>query len=52
MSLELMIALIIILPVIVFFAIFVWYLNLGRIFAAVKGTPHGKPAVSGRKNPV
>ncbi len=38
MPLELMIALIIILPIIILFAVFVWYLNFGRIYAAVKET--------------
>jgi Tfp pilus assembly protein PilW len=38
MPLELMIALIIILPIIILFAVFVWYLNFGRVYAAVKET--------------
>jgi hypothetical protein len=36
MPLELLIVLILILPVVILFAVFVWYLNIGRIFATVK----------------
>jgi Tfp pilus assembly protein PilW len=36
MPLELMIALILVLPIIILFAVFVWYLNIGRIFATVR----------------
>jgi hypothetical protein len=51
MPLELMIALIVILPIIIFFVIFVWYLNLGQTCATVKETPHKRPALAGDKKP-
>jgi hypothetical protein len=51
MPLELMIALIVILPIIIFFVIFVWYLNLGRTYATVKETNHKRPTLTGNKKP-
>jgi hypothetical protein len=49
MSLELMIALILVLPIVILFAVFVWYLNIGGIYAAVKETRQDRPTVTGRK---
>jgi hypothetical protein len=51
MPLELMIALIIILPIIILFAIFVWYLNLGRTFATVREDRQDRPDTAARKRP-
>jgi hypothetical protein len=51
MPLELMIALIVILPIIIFFVIFVWYLNLGQTYATVKETNHKRPTLTGNKKP-
>jgi len=50
MPLELMIALILILPVVILFAVFVWYLNIGRIFATVKENRQDREAAE-RKRP-
>jgi hypothetical protein len=49
MPLELMIALILVLPIIILFAVFVWYLNIGGIYAAVKETRQDRPTVAARK---
>lgn len=43
MPLELMIALILVLPVIILFGAFVWYLNIGRAFATVKENRPERP---------
>jgi Tfp pilus assembly protein PilW len=49
MPLELMIALIIVLPIIILLAIFVWYLNFGRIYATVRETPRKEHALADGK---
>ncbi len=49
MPLELMIALILVLPVFILFAAFVWYLNIGRTFATVKENRQGREATAARK---
>jgi flagellar biosynthesis protein FlhB len=51
MPLELTIALIIILPIIILFAVFVWYLNFGRLYATVKETRHKKQSITGSEKP-
>jgi hypothetical protein len=51
MPLELMIALILILPVVILFVVFVWYLNVGRIFATVKENRQDREADDIRKRP-
>jgi Tfp pilus assembly protein PilW len=47
MPLELMIALIIILPIIILFAIFIWYLNFRRVYATVKETHQRRHTLTG-----
>jgi Tfp pilus assembly protein PilW len=49
MPLELMIALILVLPIIILFAVFVWYLNIGGIYATVKETHQKRPTVAESK---
>lgn len=51
MTLELMIALILILPVVILFAVFVWYLNIGRVFATVKEDRQDNETDTARKRP-
>jgi hypothetical protein len=51
MQLELMIALIIVLPIIILFAVFVWYLNIGGIFAAVRDRRYKREAAVKSKKP-
>ena len=50
MPLELMIALILVMPIIILFAIFVWYLNIGGIYAIIKDTRQKRQAVAASKN--
>jgi hypothetical protein len=49
MPLELMIALILVLPVVIFFVAFVLYLNIGRIFATVKESRQDRETTDARK---
>jgi Tfp pilus assembly protein PilW len=51
MPLELMIALILVLPIIILFAVFVWYLNIGRAFATVKENRPDQPGAGAGKRP-
>jgi hypothetical protein len=51
MPLELIIALILILPVVVLFTVFVWYLNIGRSLATVKENRQDREADDARKRP-
>jgi Tfp pilus assembly protein PilW len=51
MPLELMIALILVLPIIILFAVFVWYLNIGGIYATVKETRQDRETVAESNNP-
>lgn len=44
MPLEILIALILVLPVLILFTVFVWYLNIGRAFATVKENRQENPA--------
>jgi len=49
MPLEMMIALILVLPIIILFAVFVWYLNIGRTFATVRENRHDREAAGGKR---
>jgi hypothetical protein len=49
MPLELMIALILVLPIFILFAVFVWYLNIGRTFATVKENREDRPAADRKR---
>jgi Tfp pilus assembly protein PilW len=49
MPLELMIALILVLPIIILFVVFVWYLNIRRTFAAVRENREDRPDTAERK---
>lgn len=49
MPLELMLALILVLPIIILFAVFVWYLNIGGIYAALKEKRQKREAVADKK---
>ena len=44
MQWELMVALVVAIPVILFPAAFVWYLNIGGIYAAVRETQRSRAA--------
>jgi Tfp pilus assembly protein PilW len=48
MPLELMITLILVLPVIILMAVFVCYLNFGRIFTNAKENRRGRRATAAR----
>jgi len=49
MPLELMIALILVMPIIILFGVFVWYLNIGGIYAIVKETRQKRQAITKSK---
>jgi hypothetical protein len=49
MPLEMMLALILVLPIIILFAVFVWFLNIGGIYAALKENHQKKQAVADNK---
>lgn len=49
MPLELLTALIIVLPIIILLAIFVWYLNFGRIYATIKEEHQKRESLAGSK---
>lgn len=49
MPLELMIALILVLPIIILFGVFVWYLNIGSIYATVKETHQDRQTLTKSK---
>lgn len=49
MPLELLIALILVLPIIILCGAFVWYLNIGGIYAIVKETRQKRQAVAESK---
>jgi len=51
MSLELMIALILVMPIIILCGVFVWYLNIGGIYATVKDKRKNRQVVVESKNP-
>ena len=51
MPLELMIALILVMPIIILFAIFVWYLNFKGIYATVKETRQDQQTIARSERP-
>ncbi len=46
MELEFIVALVLVLPIVIFLAAFVWYLNIGGIYSAIKETRRKRQAVA------
>jgi hypothetical protein len=49
MPLELMLALILVLPIVILFAVFVWYLNIGGIYTVLREKHQKSQAVADSK---
>jgi hypothetical protein len=49
MPLEMLLALVLVLPIILMFAVFVWYLNIGGFYAAVREKRQKRQAAADSK---
>jgi hypothetical protein len=49
MPVEMLLALVLVLPIILMFAVFIWYLNIGGIYTAVKEKRQKRQAAADSK---
>jgi CHASE3 domain sensor protein len=49
MPMELLLALILVLPIVILFAVFIWYLNIGGIYAVIKESRQKRQALAESK---